>query len=331
MPSQRALCTLLLAAAAGCATAPRAPAIAAEVVWPEPPAAPRVRLVTTLPEPATVSRWRRFVDAVVGLSRKPAGSALQRPFGVAVAADGAAIVADPDLPGVVRVEGSRVTPVGCDGRDWAAPMAVSLARDGALLVADAGAGEIVRIAPNGHCSVFGAGELERPTGVAGDGGSVFVADPPRHEVVVFSGASVSNRVGQRGEGQGDFDFPTAVALAPDGTLLVVDALNFRVVRLSPSGAWLGTFGEAGDAGGAFARPKGIAVGGDGRIYVSDAQRDAVLVFHADGSFDYAIGATGTAPGLFTHPAGLAVAGHRLFVADSQNHRIQVFEILGERS
>lgn len=270
------------------------------------------------------------MNAIVGLEQTGSELPLQRPFDVAVGHDGAIIVADPDSGAVLKISGDRVDPINCDGRDWGAPMAVFAAPNGDLLVADAGAAVIVRIGPGGTCTALGEGDLERPTGVVADDARVYVADPPRHEVVVFSRQGTT-RLGTHGEGEGAFDFPTAAALAPDGSLLVVDALNFRIVRLSPSGAWLGSFGEPGDTGGAFARPKGIAVGRDGRVYVSDAQRDLVLVFRSDGSFDYAIGGTGTAPGWFTHPAGLAVAGDRLYVADSQNHRIQVFEILGERS
>jgi hypothetical protein len=56
----------------------------------------------------------------------------------------------------------------------------------------------------------------------------------------------------------------------------------------------------------------------------------VLRFGADGSYQEAFGALGAAPGWLAAPAGLAVAGEHLYVADSQNRRIQVFAILGDR-
>jgi DNA-binding beta-propeller fold protein YncE len=324
----RAPAVALVAVIAACATAPARPPPA--IAWPAAPAAPRVRLVATLPGPPEVSRWRRVLDAIVGLDPRAAREPLQRPFGVAIAPGGDVIVVDPDAGEVFRLRGGSTKPLACRGRAWSAPMAVTVAPDAAILVADAGAAEIVRVAPDGKCTAIGTGALERPTGVAADAHRIFVADPPRHEIVVFSPAGVV-RLGRRGEGTGEFDFPTAAARAPDGTLLVVDALNFRIVRLSPGGDWLASFGRPGDEGDAFARPKGIAVAADGRIFVSDAQRDLVLVFREDGAFEYAIGGTGTSPGWFTHPAGLAIAGGRLYVADSHNRRIQVFEILGERS
>ncbi len=326
-----ALALALALAASACVTPAPRPAPVPYVAWPAAPAQPRVRLVAILPAPVRVTRWRRVLDAIVGIEDGPArGPALQRPFGVAVAPGGDVIVADPDLAGVFRLHGDRMTAITCRGRAWVTPMAAALAQDGALLVADAGAAEIVRVGPDGACTTMGAGELERPTGVAADAQRIYVTDPPRHEVVVFSPRGAS-RIGRRGDGEGELAFPTAAAIAADGTVLVVDALNFRIVRLSPAGAWVASFGTPGEEGGAFARPKGIAVDGAGKVYVSDAQRDLVLVFGQDGSFEYAIGGTGTEPGSFTHPAGLAVAAGRLYVADSHNRRIQVFEILGERT
>jgi hypothetical protein len=65
--------------------------------------------------------------------------------------------------------------------------------------------------------------------------------------------------------------------------------------------------------------------------VTDAQRDLVIVFAPDGTFSHTLGETGTGPGQFVHPAGLAVQSGRLAVADSQNQRVQVFELLGGKS
>ncbi len=298
-----------------------------------------MRLALVIPPPrASRPRplWRRIIDAVLGLEHGPDDEPgpLLRPFGVAVAPGGDVLVADPDVPLVARAgPNGSITPVSCKNHPWSAPMAVAYDSDGSIVVADAGAASVVRVPLRGDCTEMGMGELERPTGVAVSGGRLYVADPPRHAVVVLSsGGEVVARIGTGGEEAARLRFPSAVAIGPEGTLLVVDALNFRIVRFSPDGRLLGATGEPGDAGGAFTRPKGIAAGADGRVYVSDAQRDAVLVFLPDGSFDYAIGATGSEPGRFAHPAGLTISGSTLLVADSLNGRVQAFEILaGGRS
>ncbi len=334
--AHRSLAAALLAATLACAHAPPPARPVAAVTWPEPPEQPRLRLVAVIPSPDApppkLSFWRRVLHTIVGTDpEEQTARTLVRPFGVAVAADGTVYVADPDLPGVLRTDpAGETTPLSCPGREWGSPIAAALGQRGDLLVADAGAGEVVRISPDGGaCRILGAGALERPTGVAEAGGRILVADPPRHQIVVIAAdGAVAERWGRHGAGEGELNFPTAVAAAPDGTVLVVDALNFRIVRLAADGRTAGTFGAPGDEGAGFARPKGVATDGDGRVYVSDAQRDLVLVFDAAGRFEYAAGAPGSSPGHVQHPAGLAVANGRLFVADSHNRRVLVFQILG---
>lgn len=333
------LLLLALSAAAACAHARPAPEPMPLVVWPEAPEAPRVRLAALFPDPSAPppqrSRLRALLDLVAGVDddhRRRAAEVLARPFGIAVLPGGAFAVADPDLPAVLRIEpGGAAVRVACRGREWLAPMAAAAGPDGALWIADGGAAEVVRVSPDGTCRAIGAGALERPTGLAVEAERVLVVDPPRHQVVALAlDGKELGRYGSLGDGDGQLHFPTAIARAPDGSFLVVDALHFRIARFAADGAWLGAFGSAGDTGGELARPKGIAVDGEGRIYVSDAQRDAVLVFAPDGSFEVALAQGGAEPGRLTMPAGIAVEGRRLYVADSQNHRVQVFELLGDR-
>lgn len=329
----------LLGASAACAHAPAARRALTEVTWPEPPAPPRVRLVSVFPDPEAPaprrSVWRAFLDVVAGTERTGRPEAwLQRPFGLAVDAGGTYYVADPDAAAVLRVDpAGGAGRIRCKRHEWAAPMALALTAEGALFVADAGAAAVVRVGRDGSCRALGSGALERPTGLALDGERLFVVDPPRHQVTVLaaSGGEVLGHLGSLGEAEGELHFPTAIARAPDGTLLVVDALNFRIVRFAPDGRWLGAFGSAGDVGAGFERPKAVVTDSAGWIYVSDAQRGLVLVHRPDGTFDYAIGAQGSGPGELSLPAGLAVAAGRLYVADSHNRRIQVFEILGGSS
>ncbi len=332
----RFLAAALVALSASCAhgPAPRDPAAFRDVVWPAPPARPRVRLVAIHPDPGAPrpprAWWRVALEVVTGAERSEQDRLLLvRPFGVAFANGGTLYAADPDGARVIRIDArGTLTDVTCKDAPWGAPMAVAVDGDGSVLVADAGAHDVVRWSDHG-CQTLAAGLLERPSGIAIAPARIWVADPPRHEVVALSPTGeVLLRVGAEGEGDGRFHFPTAVAVTPDGEVLVVDALNFRVARLGGDGAWRGAFGVEGDGAGEFARPKGIAVAPGGEIYVSDAQRDAVLVFARDGSFEYELGQTGTAPGQLTHPAGVAVSAGVIAVADSQNHRIQVLEQVG---
>jgi hypothetical protein len=49
-----------------------------------------------------------------------------------------------------------------------------------------------------------------------------------------------------------------------------------------------------------------------------------------GQFLLNIGETGTGPGQFGLPAGVAIGGDgRIYVADSYNHRVQIFKYTGQ--
>jgi sugar lactone lactonase YvrE len=295
-----------------------------------------VRLAAVLTEPLGPppkrSFWSRAWRAFVGLGPEEDEDAPRfvRPFGVSPGADGSLVVADADAAFVVRTrEAGTSTILSCEGTPWNAPLAVATSAEGDAYVVDGGAGVVVRVDAHGRCTRLGEGALERPTSVAVGAGRIFVADPPRHHVAVLSseGALVAT-IGAHGEGEGELNFPTGVALDGQDNLLVVDALNFRIARFSPDGRWLGALGAPLADGGQFAMPKAVAVGDDGRIYVSDAQRDVIVVFMPDGTFDYSFGASGGEPGRFTHPAGIAVARGRVYVADSYAARVQAFEVLG---
>lgn len=66
---------------------------------------------------------------------------------------------------------------------------------------------------------------------------------------------------------------------------------------------------------------------DGNIYVSDPQLNHVQVFSHDGQSLYTFGETGTGVGQFNGISGIWVdSGHCLYAADSNNKRIQLFQI-----
>ena len=68
----------------------------------------------------------------------------------------------------------------------------------------------------------------------------------------------------------------------------------------------------------------------GHIYVADSPRNVVVMLDADGNV---LGKLGTAtggrgPGEFAAPTDVVVRDQELFVLDSQNYRIQVFDLAG---
>ncbi len=143
----------------------------------------------------------------------------------------------------------------------------------------------------------------------------------------------------RGKAQGQFDSPRGVAVAPDGSLYVVDMLNARVQQFAPDGSFVRQFGALGHGDGQLWReggrgPTGIAVGADGAVYVADTWNYRIVKFAADGTFVKAWGTYANIvsvppvgdrkEGLFG-PRGLAFGPNNdLFVTDTGNGRIVVY-------
>lgn len=333
----RCLAGALLIVAGGCGAwsaskaAPPQPAV--PVVWPEPPAAPRVEFLQTVTRHADLgvqrSVWRRVVDLVTGNGEMR----LVRPEGVA-AAGGRVAVADAGSGLVYRYDlaaGAVRVFERCGGERFALPVAVAFL-DGRLYVSDSAGARIHVFDESGQCAgVWPTGEGSRPAGLAADAarGRLYVADAGHHEVVVFDlGGHAVQRIGRRGDAAGEFNFPGWLALGRNGDLYVTDALNFRIQIFDAEGRFVSSFGQHGDGSGHLARPKGIGVDDTGHIFLADALFDAVQLFDREGRYLMAFGARGSGAGQFWLPSDVAVDGDRIYVADSFNNRVQVFRFLG---
>jgi DNA-binding beta-propeller fold protein YncE len=82
-----------------------------------------------------------------------------------------------------------------------------------------------------------------------------------------------------------FHFPTNVAIASNGDLLIADGYgNARVHRFSADGRLLNSWGEPGHEPGQFRIPHGIAVDRDGRVWVADRENSRLQIFSPEGEF-----------------------------------------------
>lgn len=82
-----------------------------------------------------------------------------------------------------------------------------------------------------------------------------------------------------------FNFPTNVALSPEGDIYVTDGYgNARVHKFTPTGQLLYSWGEPGTGPGQFQVPHGIAVDRRGLLYVADRENSRIQVFTPDGQF-----------------------------------------------
>jgi DNA-binding beta-propeller fold protein YncE len=182
--------------------------------------------------------------------------------------------------------------------------------------------------------------LRRPTGVAvtAAGDRVYVVDradndSDQHRVLAYDAdGRMLAEIGRRGSGPGEFNIPVQAAVAPDGTLWVLDAGNFRVQAFNTEGRFLRAFGQVGNALGQFSRPRGLACDADGNVYVSDAGFGNVQVFNSQGRLLITLGRAGRfdRPGRYglVHGVGVDETG-RVYIVDQYFNKVEVLRRLGE--
>ena len=184
-----------------------------------------------------------------------------------------------------------------------------------------------------------------PTGIAVSGDRILVSDTYNDRIRVIENGIVSTLAGgSRGFGDGigasaQFDTPLGLAMWGE-RLLVADAGNRRIRVVEPDGrVWtLAGNGEGELVDGfplqtSFVRPTAIAVGPDGAVYIADGNAIRVIGRRSfafvetisGGEHGFRDGDLRTAQ--FNRPSGLTFdADGRLYVADSDNGLIRVFDI-----
>jgi DNA-binding beta-propeller fold protein YncE len=136
------------------------------------------------------------------------------------------------------------------------------------------------------------------------------------------------KFGVLGSGEGDVISPTQIAIDTDEKIYVITEVLFhRGIKVFDSdGNFLFKFGSLDLGDDEFGARSGIAVDSSGRIYVTDRTYHNVQIFDNDGNFLYKFGTLGNNDGQFSIPSGIAVDSTRIYVVDSENNRIQVFQI-----
>lgn len=295
---------------------------------------------------------------------------LREPAAVAVDASGNVYIADTGNCSVHLVTGNTLETIVGDGRcsgnrdgGLGTVGGIVVDAEGVLYVAESSpcrvrrwqAGEISPFAGNGECGSGGDGgpaieaQLDHPAGLALDAsGNLYIADARNCRIRLVAEGTMTTaagvgRCGFEGDGgpaaQAALDDPTGIAVAPDGTLFIVEAGNCRVRSVSAgvittlAGDGSCAFGEAvsDPAAAGLGFPRGIALATDGTVYVADTFGCRVLALSAGAltvaAGDSACGFAGdggpAASAQFDLPAGVAIAADgTLFIADTQNCRVR---------
>jgi hypothetical protein len=154
-------------------------------------------------------------------------------------------------------------------------------------------------------------------------GNVYVADTNNQRIQKFdSNGTFITKWGVGGGGNGQFSFPTDVAVDPSGNVYVVDNPNLRrIQKFDTNGTFLAKLSLS------FA-PQGVAIDASGNVYVADYFLPGIQKLDSNGTFIRRWGSPGSGNGQFF--IGMAVAvdpDGNVYAADG-NSRIQKFDTNG---
>jgi DNA-binding beta-propeller fold protein YncE len=157
-------------------------------------------------------------------------------------------------------------------------------------------------------------------------GNLWVTDIGQHRVFKLDAngkvlLTLGN--GKAGTGFDQFDRPTDVAIGPQGEIFVSDGYgNTRVMKFSPTGGFIKSWGEPGSGPGQFNLPHAIVLDPRGRLLVGDRENKRIQVFDQEGKLLTIW--TGFAP------FGLALdKDGGLFVADGYAHKVFCLDLDGK--
>jgi DNA-binding beta-propeller fold protein YncE len=170
---------------------------------------------------------------------------------------------------------------------------------------------------------------------------------------VATGVCYVKKWGSYGSNEGEFKIPWDIAIDPiSGNIFVAEINNDRIQQFQlhkncgsntevvPGVCYINQWGSNGNGFGQFDNPYGVALDSKGRIFVDDRTNERIQVFQlmekCPANTEVIVGvclidewgSSGVGDGQFKLPHGIDVATLLeqgiVFVADTINHRIQVF-------
>ncbi|MFC1864570.1 hypothetical protein ACFLYG_01925 [Chloroflexota bacterium] len=125
--------------------------------------------------------------------------------------------------------------------------------------------------------------------------------------------------------------PSYVAIDCTGTIYVSDRIRHTIDMYDEESVYLGIFTPKNNPDISWS-PLGLATDDNGNLYVTDVSdtKHRIIAFNSSGEQIFEFGQSGRGAGSFSFPNDVAVDGlGRIFVADSNNQRIQVINSAGE--
>ncbi|MDH5388874.1 MAG: 6-bladed beta-propeller [Gammaproteobacteria bacterium] len=318
----------------GCST-PNKPVIdelkVSEIIWPSPPLKPRIKYLYQFANPTDLEIHESFFSRLWGwLSGRSLNTGMVRPYSIAVKEQLIA-VADPGKKTVhlFNTSSSEYKQINqADEIYFSSPVGVAIGNN-QIYISDSKLAKVFVLTKDGEFVRTIEG-FKRPTGLYFNNKTsrLYVSDTLDHKIVVYNDQGQKEfSFGHRKQKEGDFNFPSHLAL-DNNNLYVNDTMNFRVQIFDLDGKYISNFGKHGDSSGYFSQPKGIGIDSKGHIYVVDAIFHRVQIFDQKGRYLMDFGNQGKNAGEFWLPSGLFIYQDKIYVADSYNRRVQVFQYVG---
>ncbi len=307
---RRVLFSALALLTASCQSAPKADSTV--LMFPAPPAAPRVQFLTWASGADEVEQGQGAFERFV-LGEEPAVKrAINKPYGLA-ARDGVVYVCDTKGLSLCRLDfvNRTYSVLGHRGPGrLRKPINVVIDSLGYKFVVDPLRKQVVVFSPDDdYVSAYDIPEPCHPVDLALYGDEIFVLDNDATcQVVVLDRTSGELRYtfGGPGAEPGQFKIPNSIAVDTEGFLYISDTHNWRIQKLTRQGEAVWVKGGPGYMLGQFGRPRGIRVGPDGIVYVVDGATEIVQMFDAQGQVLMRFGGPGNIPGALGLPSQLAI-------------------------
>ena len=300
---------LVVLALSGCGISPKKQD-SAPVFYPSLPNPPRIQHLLSITSLNDLDKSKNsFADFLLG--KQSTESLVTKPYGIAMF-DGKIYVVDAGRGGYtvlnLKTRQHKFVSGGTAGR-MKKPINITIDKNGTKYISDTGRGQVLIFdRDDKYIRALGAKGQFRPSDVAVADERIFVTDLNSHMIKVLDKYThkLINQFGKVGSKDGEFYYPTNLALGPEKLLYVTDTGNFRVQKFTQNGEYIRRYGSIGSGLGKFARPKGLTLDKDGRLYVVDAAFENVQLMDKKGKLLLYFGQAGDKPADINLPADISI-------------------------
>ncbi len=286
--------------------------------------------------PATTASSTPTFSHYVG-SFGHADSAFLYPFGTAHLKNGDLLVSDNKKHCILRFspDGVYQSSFGRFGNGPGAlnsPFGIAVSRDQTIYVADNGNRRIAVFDADGHFknAIGNTGAEENRIGltysVAVDTkGNVWVPDTDKHRILMFSPTGeLLNVIGKENNRTTELLHPVAVRPLDDGGFITSDRSEHIIKRFSANGDLLKTFDSTQTP---LGEAYSLAYHPEHGLFISDTFNCQIVCLDIDLKLLWTHNHTGRRGGQVFRIGGLSLYDNQLFIADYDNIRVQVFDLL----